>query len=322
MRDYIIRRLLLMIPTLLVVIIVVFLLVRFIPGDIVDLMAMQMVHSSPGGEQIITPDTIRRALGMDVPIHVQFGQWITGIFTHGDFGTSLWTDRPVMEEIGRRFPVTLELGLLTFILAVVIGVSVGIVGAVRQDSWIDHLTRTFSILGLATPNFWVATLVIVFPAVWWGWSPSMTVIPFSENPVGNLKQFLLPAAILGWSMSAVTVRYLRTTLLEVLRQDYVRTAWSKGLRERTVVFRHALKNAFLPVITILFGQAFIMIGGTVIIEQIFNLPGMGRLFIDAIFRRDYPYVQGLNLIFALIGLLMILANDLTYAWLDPRVRYK
>ena len=322
MQDYIIRRLLLIIPTLLVVVIVVFLIVRLIPGDVVDVMAMQMVQASPGTEKVITPETIRQALGIDVPIHVQFGQWLAGIFTRGDFGTSLWTNRPVLQEIAHRFPVTFELGLLSFILATVIGVAVGIVAAVRQDSWMDHLARTFSIVGMSAPAFWVATLVIIFPGVWWGWSPPLTVISFLENPMGNLRQFLLPAAILGWGMSAVTVRYLRTTLLDVLRQDYIRTAWSKGLRERTVVFRHALKNAFIPVITIMFGQAFIMIGGTVIIEQVFNLPGMGRLFIEAIFRRDYPYVQGINLIFALIGLLMILINDMTYAWLDPRIRYK
>jgi len=321
MKDYIIRRLLLMIPTMMLVVIVVFLLVRFIPGDIVDLMALQMSQTSAGGSEIVTPESLRQALGLDIPLPVQLGRWISGIFTRGDFGTSLWTNKPVIDEILRRLPVTFELGLLAFILAVAIAIPVGIISAIRQDSWMDYLTRSISIFGMSVPGFWLATMIIVFPAAWWHWAPIFNVIPFSEDPLGNLKQFLLPAAILGFAMSGVTVRYLRTTLLEVLRQDYIRTAWSKGLRERMVVVRHALKNAFIPIITILFGQAFIMLGGVVIIEQIFNLPGMGRLFIESVFRRDYPYIQSINLILASIGLLFILANDLSYAYLDPRIRY-
>jgi len=322
MRDYIIRRLLLMIPTLGVIVMVVFLLVRFIPGDVVDMMAMQMGQSPTQGEEVVTPESLRHALGLDVPLPVQFGRWVTGIFTRGDFGNSLWTNKPVIEAILQRMPVTFELGLLAFILAVAIAIPVGIISAIRQDSWIDYLTRSISILGMSVPGFWLGTLVIVFSVAWFGWAPVFTVIPFFEDPLGNLKQFLLPAAIMGFAMSGGTVRYLRTTLLEVLRQDYIRTAWSKGLRERIVVIRHALKNAFIPVITILFGQAFIMLGGTVIIEQIFNLPGMGRLFIESVFNRDYPYIQGINLILASIGMLFILANDLSYAYLDPRIRYK
>ena len=322
MKEYILRRVLLMIPTLALIIIVVFLLLRFIPGDIVDMMAMQMGVASGGGDQVISPEHIRAMLGLDVSLPVQFGRWVTGIFTQGDFGNSLWTNKPVIDMVLRRIPVTLELGLLAFILAVSIALPVGIIAAIRQDSWLDYLTRSVSILGMSIPGFWLATMIVIFPAVWWGWAPIFKVIPFLEDPGGNLKQFLLPAAILGFAMSGSTVRYLRTTLLEVLRQDYIRTAWSKGLRERIVVMRHALKNAFIPVITILFGQAFIMLGGVVIIEQIFNLPGMGRLFIESIFRRDYPYVQGINLILASIGMLFILANDLSYAYLDPRIRYR
>jgi len=267
-------------------------------------------------------DAIRHRMGLDVPVHIQYGRWMTGIITRGDLGTSLWTQQPVTEEIGRRLPVTIELGLLSIIIAQIIALPVGIISAIRQDKWVDHVTRSISILGISMPPFWVATLVVVFPAVLWGWAPTMKYIPISVDPLGNLVQFLIPGAILGFAMSGGTVRYLRTTLLEVLRQDYIRTAWSKGLKERTVIVRHALKNAFIPVITILFGQAFIMLGGTVIIEQIFNLPGMGRLFITAAFTRDYPYIQGINLILASIGLLFILANDLSYAYLDPRIRYR
>jgi len=322
MRDYIIRRLLLMIPTMAVVVIIVFLLVRFIPGDVVDMMAIQMGQSGTEGTETVTPESIRTLLGLDKPLFQQLGSWLEGIFTRGDFGTSLWTRRPVIEDILRRAPVTFELGLIGFILAVVIAIPVGIISAIRQDKWVDHVTRSISILGISMPSFWLGTLVVVFPAVWWAWAPTMKYIPFSVDPLGNLVQFLIPGAILGFAMSGTTVRYLRTTLLEVLRQDYIRTAWSKGLKERVVILRHALKNAFIPVITVLFGQAFVMLGGTVIIEQIFNLPGMGRLFVTAAFTRDYPYIQGINLILASIGLLFILANDLSYAYLDPRIRYR
>ena len=323
MSQYIIRRLLLMIPTMLVVSLVVFFMIRFIPGSIVEIMAFRMVQAQTGSEvTMASPEWIRHSLGLDVPVHVQYGRWVAGIFTHGDFGTSLWKAKPVTQEIIARIPVTFELGLLAFILAVLIALPVGIISAIRQDSWLDYLGRTFAIIGISVPGFWLGTMVIVFPSVWWGWSPPMELIPFFKDPLGNLVQFVIPAAILGFTMAGVTVRFLRTTLLDVLRQDYIRTAWAKGLTERVVVIRHALKNAMIPVITIIFGQAFIMIGGTVVIEQIFNLPGMGRLFIDAVFNRDYPYVSGINFILASIGLLMILANDLSYAYLDPRVRYR
>jgi peptide/nickel transport system permease protein len=323
MRTYIIRRLLLMIPTMFVVTVVVFLMVRFIPGDIVDLMMFQMGGGGESqSEETISPEAIRRWLGLDKPIHVQYGSWISGIITRGDFGTSMWTRRPVTEEIFKRFPVTFELGFFAFIISQLIAIPVGLVSAIRQNSWMDYAGRSFAIISLATPAFWLATMIIVFPSIWWGWSPEVELIPFSEDPMGNLVQFVIPAALLGTQMSAATMRMLRTTMLDVLRQDYVRTAWAKGLRERVIIIRHALKNGMIPVITMVAGQLFIMIGGTVIMEQIFNLPGMGRLFLDAIFRRDYPYVSGINLILASIGLVLILATDLSYAWLDPRIRYR
>jgi len=323
MRTYIIRRLLLMIPTMLVVSIVVFFMIRFIPGSIVDIMAFQMSQSAAGGAMnVVTPDVIKESLGLDLPAHVQYFNWMKGIFTRGDFGISLWTGRPVIQEILNRLPVTFELGFFAFIISQLVALPVGIISAIRQDSWLDYLGRSFAIISLATPAFWLATLLIVFGSIWWGWSPPMQIIPFFEDPLGNLAQFLIPAALLGTAMSAITMRMLRTTLLDVMRQDYIRTAWSKGLKERVVVIRHAMKNAMIPVITIIAGQAFIMLGGTVIIEQIFNLPGMGRLFIEAVFDRDYPYVSGINFILASIGLLLILATDLSYAYLDPRIRYR
>jgi len=322
MRDYIIRRIALMIPTMIAVTIITFLMVRFIPGSIVEMMMFQMGGVGEGEEEVISPEEIRAWLGLDKPVHVQYGIWISGIFTRGDFGTSLWTRRPVTEEMWKRFPVTFELGFFAFIISQLVAIPVGIISAIRQDSWMDFIGRSFAIVSLATPAFWLGTMVIVFPSIWWGWSPEVRLIPFTEDPVGNLIQFLIPAALVGSQMSATTMRMLRTTMLDILRQDYIRTAWSKGLKEKAVIMRHTLKNAMLPVITIISGQFFIMIGGTVIMEQIFNLPGMGRLFLDAIFRRDYPYVSGINLILATIGLFLILITDLSYAWLDPRIRYR
>lgn len=323
MRNYLTRRLLLMIPTMFVVSVVVFFMVRFIPGDIVELMAFQRVTGGAATkEAAVDENDIRHQLGLDVPAHIQYARWMQGIFTRGDFGSSLWTQRPVLPEMLKRLPITFELGFFAFIISQLVAFPVGIISAIRQDSWMDYLGRTFAIVSLATPAFWLATLLIVFGSIWWGWSPPMEIISFSEDPMGNLEQFVIPAALLGTAMSASTMRMLRTTMLDVLRQDYVRTAWSKGLRERVVIIRHVMKNAMLPVITMVAGQLFIMIGGTVIIEQIFNLPGIGRLFIESCFRRDYPYVSGINFILASIGLLLILVTDMSYAWLDPRIRYR
>jgi len=320
MRNYIIRRVLLMIPTLFLVTVVVFLTVRLIPGDAMELMVTEQAQTVGGKE--IDVEAIREMLGMNVPWHTQYVNWIGGIISRGDFGDSLWTQRSVTNEIISRIPITFELGLLAFIIAQIIAIPIGIYSAVRQDSVGDFFGRTFAILNLATPAFWLGTMIMVFPSIWWGWSPPMRYIPFAEDPLANLGQFLIPAALMGTAMSATTMRMLRTTMLEVLRQDYVRTAWSKGLRERLVVTRHVMRNALIPVVTIISGQIPVMIGGAVIMEQIFSLPGMGRLFLDSINRRDYPFVSGINVMLATIGLVLILLTDLSYAYLDPRVRYK
>ena len=315
-----------MIPTIIVVSIITFLLIRFIPGSVIEIMVSEQGGALALGigeqEAVIDFDAIRARLGLDKPVWTQYGEWVSSIITRGDFGKSLWSSKPVTQEMWKRFPVTFELGLLAFIIAMVIALPVGIISAIRQDTWMDYVGRSFAIISLATPAFWLATLILVFPSIWWGWSPPMEYIQFGDDPLGNLGQFLLPAALLGTAMSATTMRMLRTTMLEVLRQDYIRTAWSKGLRERVVVVRHVVKNAMIPVITIISGQLMIMVGGSVIMEQIFNLPGMGRLFLYSIFRRDYPYVSGINFILASIGLVMILLTDLSYAYLDPRIRYK
>ena len=328
MQTYLIRRLLLMIPTLFVITVVVFLMVHLIPGDIVDLMVIQqqqhMTEQTSGSGKLLVFDreALQERLGLDVPLHIQYIRWMKGIFTRGDFGQSLWTDYSVAYLIGFRLPVSLELGFMAFIIAQLIAFPVGIISAVRQDTWMDYLGRSFAILSLATPAFWLGTLLMVWPAIWWGWSPPTYYIPFNENPGQHLLQFLIPAFLVGTAMSAVTMRVLRTTILDVLRQDYVRTAWSKGLRERVVILRHVARNALIPVVTIMAGQLGVMIGGMVIMEEIFSLPGMGRLFLNAITRRDYPVVSGLNLIFAVFGVFMILVVDMSYAFLDPRIRYR
>jgi peptide/nickel transport system permease protein len=320
MSAYIIRRLLLLIPTLFLVTIIVFLMVRLIPGDVIDLIMEEHMFETKRGREV-NIEAIKSRLGLDLPIHVQYARWVGDVF-RGDLGESMWTDRPVTEELRNRLPVSLELGILGIIVGLIIAVPVGIYSAIRQDTVGDYLGRSFAILCIAVPNFWVATMVIVFPSIWWQWTPALEYIPLVENPLENFKQFIIPAAILGMVLSGYTMRMTRTMMLEVLRQDYIRTAWSKGLRERVVIVRHALKNALIPVVSIAALQIPVLIGGSVIIEQIFSLPGMGRYFLEAIADRDYTIVSGINLVVASVVLLNNLMTDLTYAYLDPRVQYR
>ena len=321
MRDYIIRRLLLMIPTLFLVTVTVFLIIRLIPGNVLDLMVMERGVKKAGESGQMDVEAVKEMLGMNVPAHVQYLRWMSGV-VRGDLGRSLWTDRSVTEEMLNRLPVSIELGFLAFVLSQLMAFPIGIYSAIRQDGAGDFVGRSFAIMSLSVPGFWLGTMVMVFPSIWWGWSPPARYIPFLENPMVNLEQFIIPALLLGLAMSGMTMRMLRTTMLEVLRQDYIRTAWAKGLVERVVIIRHAFRNALIPVVTMVAGQLMIMIGGAVIIEQIFSLPGMGRLFLDAINRRDYPYVSGINVFLATFGMLIILVTDLSYGYLDPRIRYK
>ena len=318
MRAYTIRRLLLIIPTLFLLTILVFLSVRFIPGDIIDSMVdeMQWVFGNFDREDL------ERMLGLDVPVHVQYGRWMGGILLHGTLGDTLLGGWTVEEKILGRLPVTLELGVMSIVIGLVIALPVGIYSAIRHDTAADYVGRSIAIIGLATPNFWLGIMVMLYPSIWWNWSPPMKLIPFTEDPLGNLGMFLIPSLILGTAMSAATMRMTRTMMLEVLRQDYIRTAWSKGLDERFVVLRHALKNAFIPVVTLIGLQFPILVGGSVIIENIFNLPGLGGLFLDALRTRDYPVVSGVNLFFSAVVMLNILLIDLIYPYLDPRVRYR
>ena len=317
MRAYIIRRLLLAIPTLLILTILVFLSVRFIPGDVIDVMTRRLMF------QGITVDreAVEVMLGLDVPVYVQYGRWMEGIFLHGTLGESLMARWTVEERIIGRLPVTIELGALAIIIGLVIALPVGIYSAIRQDTAADYLGRTAAVIGMATPNFWLALMVMIYPAIWWGWSPPLELIPFTEDPLGNLGMFFIPSLILGTAGAASTMRMTRTMMLEVLRQDYIRTAWSKGLKERVVVLRHALKNALIPVVTMIGMDFPMLVGGAVIIENIFNLPGLGQLAVTALTERDYPVVSGVNLFFAAAVLGANLMIDLIYPYLDPRVRY-
>ena len=318
MRAYIIRRLLLIIPTLWILTIIVFLMVRFIPGDVIDIMVDKM-ELDAGGD--VDREAIERMLGLDVPVYVQYGRWMGDILLHGTLGESLWGGWSVEERILGRLPLTIELGVMSIVIGLLIALPVGIYSAIRQDTAADYLGRATAVLGLATPNFWLALMVMIYPAIWWGWSPPMEWVPFTEDALGNLGVLIIPSLILGTAMSAGTMRLTRTMMLEVLRQDYIRTAWAKGPRERVVVLRHAVKNALIPVVTGI-GLSFpILVGGSVIIENIFNLPGLGRLMVVALNNRDYPVVAGINLFFATMVVGNNLMIDLIYPYLDPRVRY-
>jgi peptide/nickel transport system permease protein len=313
MRKYVLRRLLVAIPSLLIASFIVFSLPRLLPGDVVQLMLEERAY----GKDL---DDLRAKLGMDRPIYQQYFTWL-GRVVQGHLGESLWTKRPVVEELTRRLPVSLKLGLLALVFAVSIALPIGVLAAVRQDTLADYFARSLAILGLSVPGFWLATLVVVLPALWWNWSPPIQFTEFSVDPWAHVTQFVLPAFILGIASSAAIMRLTRATLLEVLRQDYVRTAWAKGARERSVVLKHGLKNAMIPVVTVLGIQIAQILGGTVIFESIFGLPGMGRFLFDAINQRDYPVIQGINLLIVSVIVLMNLLVDACYAVLDPRIRY-
>ena len=333
MRAYIIRRLLLIIPTLWILTILVFLSVRFMPGDIIDVVVDRMEMFAGAG--MVDREALERMLGLNVPVHVQYGRWIGVLPTphwltgeshfkgllQGTFGESLMGAFTIEERILERLPVTIELGVLAIAIGLVIALPVGIYSAIRQDTAADYAGRTIAILGMATPNFWLALMVMIYPAIYWGWSPPMEYIPFTEDPLGNLGVLIIPSLILGTALAANEMRMTRTMMLEVLRQDYIRTAYSKGLKERVVVLRHALKNALIPVVTMIGMELPILVGGSVIMENIFNLPGLGRLMVDSLNERDYPVVSGVNLVFATMVVGVNLFIDLIYPYLDPRVRY-
>jgi peptide/nickel transport system permease protein len=317
MRSYIVRRILLIIPTFIVVSLIIFLILRLIPGSVIDTIAAQYIYLTN-----LDRTAIEKALGLNVPIYIQYFRWMGQIFLHGNFGKSFVTNLPVVDEIKARWPITFELGIMALLIGQLIALPVGIYSAMRQDTVGDYVTRSIAILCIAVPDFWVATMVIVFPSIWWHYTPSIMLISFGKDPLGNLKMFIIPALVLGMQLSGMTMRMMRTMMLEVLRQDYIRTAWAKGLKERVVIIRHALKNAFIPVITIIGWQIPLLFGGAVIIENIFQLPGMGQLMVNAVQQRDYPTISAIMIILTSVVLILNLLIDLVYSFLDPRIHYK
>lgn len=315
MKQYVLRRVALTVPTLALVSVIVFSMMRLMPGDVV----LRMVE---GQAYAPTLDALRGELGLDRPAYVQYLDWIGGIVLRADFGQSYWTRQPILEEFAHRFPVTLELAALTILISVVIGILVGIVSAVRQDSLSDYLGRVLAIFALSVPYFGLAVLVVVLPSIYFRWTPVWTYVPFTTDPLENLKIMIIPALVFGVTRAGPIMRIMRSALLDVLRQEYIRTAWSKGLSERVVVLRHALKNALIPVISLIGLQTPLYLGGSVIIESIFRLPGVGLFFFEALTRLDYPVVQSVNLIIASLVVALNLLIDLTYAFLDPRIRYR
>jgi peptide/nickel transport system permease protein len=318
MRTYLLKRLLLIIPTLLGAAALVFVIMRVIPGDVALLIF--------GGDQAGSVDpkqleAMRHRLGIDQPMVVQFGTWLWGVLRF-DFGTSLWTGRPVIEELLVRLPLSLELAVLATVVSVLLAIPLGMLAAVRQDSWVDYVIRVVSIGGLAIPSFWVGILIILLLVIYFGWGPPLEFTPPWVDPWANFQQMVWPVLTVGYRYAAVTTRMTRSTVLEVMREDYIRTAWAKGLQERAVVIRHALKNAMLPVITLIGTEFAFLIGGLVVTETVFTLNGVGRFVVDAVAHRDYPVVQALVFLIAFGFVVINLLIDLAYAWFDPRIRYR
>ena len=316
MQKYVARRLLLAIPVLLLSSLIVFSLMRVMPGDALTAL---MGESGNVGERELAK--LRKDLGLDRPYYEQYALWVWQMVSFNP-GHSIFTNEPIAVSLRKAIPVTLELAALAMAIGIVIAVPIGVLSATRQDTPSDYVGRVVAVSGLSLPDFWLGTLVITFAAIWFHWIPPIGYASLWESPWKNLQQFLLPSAILGFRLSAATMRMTRSTVLEVLREDYVRTAWAKGLAGRMVVYKHALKNALIPVVTIVGGQLGVLLPGTVVVETIFALPGMGRLTVEAILYRDYPVVQTNVMLVAATLVTLNLVVDLTYAWLDPRIRYR
>lgn len=318
MQTYVIRRLLILVPVLLGISIVVFVIMRLLPGDVAA-----MILSGPDGESSASPEalqTLRRNLGLDQPLHMQYLNWITGL-VRLDAGQSLWSQRPVFQEVGERLPLTIELAVLALAISLTIALPLGILSALKQDTWIDYVFRVVSIGGLALPSFWIGTLTILALSLWFSYTPPLGYVRPTQDLWKNLQQLIWPALVIGYNNAAIVSRMTRSTMLEVLRDDYVRTARAKGLDMRTILVRHAFRNAVLPVMTIAAIQLGHLLGGAVLMETIFTLPGIGRFLIDAIFRRDYPVVQTIIVLMGVLFVSLNLLVDLLYGALDPRIRY-
>jgi peptide/nickel transport system permease protein len=309
------RRFLLMIPTIIGISIIIFLMVRLMPGDIVDVLL--------GGDAVATEEQkqqTREQLGLTGSYPEQYVRWASGVVT-GDFGDSYRNAEPVADILGRAVPITLELMIMALLIATVIGVPLGVISAVRRDSVSDYASRVGGLVGISIPSFWLATLLLLFTSRVFGWVPPITYVPFFDDPLTNLSQFILPAISISVFTLAIVMRMVRATMLEVLSQDYVRTARAKGARHRVVVYRHALRNALIPVVTIVGFEIGILMGGAAIVEIIFGLPGVGYVLLQSIFNRDYPVVQGATLLIAVIFVVANTVVDIVYGWLDPRISH-
>jgi len=320
MRQYIARRLIFGVMTAVLVSLLIFTLLRIAPGDV----AMAIAIQQSGGEaSLVTEEQLeelRELLGLKAPLHVQYWDWMSG-FLRGDWGRSLFTNRSVFQEYTKKLPVTLELVLMAETVAVILGLPAGILMALKRDTWIDYVVRVISLAGLSVPAFWSATLFLVATAYILNWNPPLGYAPPFKDPLTNIQQFIWPALMLGYISAATQSRMMRSTMLEVLRQDYIRTAHAKGLTAFAVTFRHALKNALIPVITVIGITMALGLGGSVVIERVFSLPGMGNYLVEGMQQRDYPVVQSLILVFSVVVVLINLLVDLAYGWLDPRIRY-
>ena len=322
MYQYIIKRVLLMVPTLFGAAVLVFILMHLIPGDICELRM-----AGTGGyfdEEAL--DGCRTEIGIDQPMHVQFIDWIWG-FVQFDFGTSMWTGQPIGYEMALRFELSLQLAIMTTVISILIAIPLGTISAIKQDTWIDYVVRSFSIAGIAIPSFWLGIMIIlgllIFTQAWFGipWMPPIKYVPIWEDPGYNLGMLIWPAVATGYRYSAVATRMTRSALLEVLREDYVRTARAKGLLEKTIINRHALKNSLLPVVTVIGIEFAFLMGGLVVTEQVFNLNGLGKLFVESVLNKDYTLTQSLVMLVVAIFVFLNFVVDLFYAWLDPRIRY-
>lgn len=314
MQAYIIRRLLLTIPTLIGISFIVFVSVRFIPGTIVD----QLLANTDATPEI--RKQLEEEYNLTGNIVVKYVEWM-GNLAKFDLGTSAISRRPITEALGERLPATMELGFLGLLLSQLIGIPIGTIAAIRQDTPLDYITRSFAIALLAVPSFWLALLAITYGFNWFGWTPPLRYEKLWVDPISNIKSIWIPALILGAGSSGSLMRLTRTTMLDAMRQDYVRTAWSKGLRERVIIFRHVLRNAMIPVVTVIGLQIPALVGGTVILERIFTIPGMGTFLLDSVNQRDYPAVQALVLLSAVVIVFATLLVDLTYPLIDPRIKY-
>jgi peptide/nickel transport system permease protein len=317
MITYILKRVLLMIPTLLGVAVLIFFLMRIVPGDIVELRFAG--ESSFASKEAL--DIERSRLGLDKPVWQQFTTWMGGLLRF-DFGTSMWTGAPITEEIKLRFALSLQLAIMATAIAIGLALPLGVLAALKQDTWVDYGVRIFSIAGLATPSFWCGILFILALLVVFKWLPPVVYTPFWVDPVQNLAQLIWPALAVGYRYSAVAMRMTRSSMLEVLREDYIRTARAKGLWQTLILSRHALKNAMLPVMTVVGLEFAFLLGGLVVTEQVFNLNGLGLLFVQAVARRDYTLTQALVLLVAAFFIVVNFVMDVLYAWLDPRIRYR